>query len=291
MNGLIVKGIGGFYYIKTEIGLIEAKGRGIFRKQGITLCVGDRVEVSLLDETEKKGVIESILPRKNQFIRPPIANIDTFIVVFAAATPKPNYPVIDKFLITAEAKSIEPIICINKCDLVSKAEAKEISRIYDSIYPVVLMSSKTGQGLSQLKTLIHGKKAAFAGPSGVGKSSILNALHPKAQMEIGEISKKTERGKHTTRHVEMFSIEGGGMLFDTPGFTSFEFGDDMEAETLGNYYREFVKYSPMCRYDDCRHLREPGCAVREAVESGEINKLRYESYKYLYEELKNKRKY
>lgn len=290
MKGLIVKGIGGFYYIQTEAGLIEAKGRGIFKKQGITLCVGDEVEVTLLDDTGGKGVIEEIYPRKNHFIRPPIANIDIFAVVFAARSPKPNYPVIDKFLITAEIHDIEPVICINKCDLVSDSEAAEIKAIYENEYKVILVSSKTGQGIAELESMIKGRKTALAGPSGVGKSSILNLLHPRAEMETGEVSQKTQRGKHTTRHVEIFSAEGGGLIFDTPGFTSFELGDIDESE-LARYYREFGKYDSQCRYDDCRHLKEPQCAVRAAVEDGRIHSLRYKSYADNYEELKNRRKY
>lgn len=290
MKGLIIKGIGGFYYIRTEAGVIEAKGRGIFKKQGVTLCVGDEVEVTVLDEAGKKGVIEEIFPRKNHFIRPPIANIDTFVVVFAAHSPEPNYPVIDKFLITAELHDIEPVICVNKRDLAADPEIEELRSIYEKAYRVVTVSGKTGEGLEELKALIKGKKAALAGPSGVGKSSILNALHPKAEMETGEISRKTERGRHTTRHVEIFSIEGGGMIFDTPGFTSFELGDIEESE-LGHYYREFNDYNDRCRYGDCRHLKEPECAVRKAVSEGKIHEFRYRSYVYNHEELKNKRKY
>lgn len=290
MKGLIVKGIGGFYYIKTEDGVIEAKGRGIFKKQGITLCVGDEAEVTVLDGDGKKGVIEEIFPRKNHFIRPPIANIDTFAVVFSVRKPEPNYPVIDKFLITAEIHNIEPVICINKCDLASASEIEEIKSIYGGEYKVITMSVRTGQGVEELKELIKGKKTAFAGPSGVGKSSILNALHPKAEMETGEVSRKTDRGRHTTRHVEIFSAEGGGLLFDTPGFTSFDI-EDIDEYELGRCYREFERYANMCRYDDCIHINEPECAVREAVDSGEINRLRYRSYIYNYEELKNKRKY
>ena len=235
MRGIIFKGIGGFYYVQTENGLIEAKGRGIFKKDGITLAVGDDVEITILEEDETKGVIEKIYPRKNCFIRPPIANVDTFIVVFAAKSPAPNFPVIDKFLVNAEKHGIEPIICINKKDLVSDEEIDEIKSIYESAYKVVAVSTVTGEGLDELASLIKDKKAALAGPSGVGKSSILNQLHPSANMETGEVSKKTARGKHTTRHVEIFSIEQGGMIYDTPGFTSFEM-PDIELDELKEYY-------------------------------------------------------
>ena len=290
MRGIIFKGIGGFYYVQTEKGIIEAKGRGIFKKDGITLAVGDDVEITILEEDETKGVIEKIYPRKNCFIRPPIANVDAFIVVFAAKSPAPNFPVIDKFLVNAEKHGIEPIICINKKDLVSEEEIEEIKKIYDSAYKVVAISTVTGEGLEELAALIKDKKAALAGPSGVGKSSILNQLHPSANMETGEVSKKTARGKHTTRHVEIFSIEQGGMIYDTPGFTSFEM-PDIELDELKEYYPEFERVHGQCKYDNCYHLKEPECAVRKAVKAGEIHILRYKAYLANMEEIKSKAKY
>lgn len=291
MKGLIVKGIGGFYYIETAAGLIEAQGRGIFRKQGLTLCVGDEVEVSVLSAEEKKGVIEAVLPRRNHFIRPPIANVDMLIVTFAAKSPKPNFPLIDKLLIWAQAQGLEPLICINKCDLVSAAAVSALAAIYEGAYPVVTASSKTGAGLEKLKAHISGKKAALAGPSGAGKSSLLNALHPPAEMETGQISQKTQRGRHTTRHVEIFAVEGGGRLFDTPGFTSLELPEEIDERELRHYYPEFDAPARDCRYDDCQHLKEPDCAVRAAALAGTISPQRYQSYIYLYEGLKDKRKY
>ena len=290
MRGLIVKGIGGFYYIQTEKGIIEAKGRGSLKNKGITLCVGDEVKVSLTKEEETKGVIEEIFPRKNHFIRPPIANIDMFIVVFAADEPKPNYPVIDKFLISAHKHGIEPVICLNKCDLLSRREIDSIVDIYSGVYKVLCVSSKTGENMELLSEIIKGKKAALAGPSGVGKSSILNLLHPKAEMAIGEISRKTKRGRHTTRHVEIFNLEGGGMVFDTPGFTSFDISE-MMPEELTNCYPEFREFLGHCRYDNCRHLKEPECAVREAVREGRIHPLRYKSYVLNEEDLRKKKRY
>ena len=290
MEGLIIKGIGGFYYVKTEEGLIEAKGRGIFKKDGTTLCVGDLVEVDIISPEDKKGVINRIMPRKNCFIRPPIANIDVFAVVFAAKAPAPNCPVIDRFLVNAERHNVDPVICINKMDLVSSKVMEELKAVYDGAYKVIQMSTKTGEGVEDLLTLIKDKKTALAGPSGVGKSSILNMLHPEANMETGDVSRKTMRGKHTTRHVEIFEIEQGGMIFDTPGFTSFEIGD-MEPSELKHFYPEFERLDGRCRYDDCNHLKEPDCAVKAAVKSGKINHRRYQSYVYNMEELKSRSRY
>ena len=290
MEGLIIKGIGGFYYVKTEEGLIEAKGRGIFKKDGTTLCVGDLVEVDIISPEDKKGVINRIMPRKNCFIRPPIANIDVFAVVFAAKAPAPNFHVIDRFLVNAERHNVDPVICINKMDLVSSKELEELMAVYDGAYKVIQMSTKTGEGVEDLLTLIKDKKTALAGPSGVGKSSILNMLHPEANMETGDVSRKTMRGKHTTRHVEIFEIEQGGMIFDTPGFTSFEIGD-MEPSELKHFYPEFERLDGRCRYDDCNHLKEPDCAVKAAVKSGKINHRRYQSYVYNMEELKSRSRY
>ena len=290
MEGLIVKGIGGFYYVDTGNEIIEAKGRGIFKKDGITLAVGDRVELEIIDETGRKGVINSIYPRKNQFIRPPIVNVDTFVVVFAASKPKPNLVLVDKFLVMAEMHGVEAVICINKSDLVSRDELDEYRNVYDGIYPVIAVSARTGEGMDELKKAISGKTAAFAGPSGVGKSTITNALVPHANMETGSISEKTKRGRHTTRHAEIFKAEGGGRIFDTPGFTSFEI---MEADedSLMHYYPDIEHFSGDCYYDNCRHLKEPHCAVREAVNEGNIHKRRYESYAANMEEIKNRRKY
>lgn len=291
MKGLIIKGIGGFYYVMTQEGeVVEAKGRGIFKKDKITLLVGDEVEIQMTDRDNAKGVINSIFPRKNQFARPPISNVDMFIVVFAAKNPRPNYSVIDKFLINSQLNGIEPVICINKKDLVSERDIDEIRDIYGKIYKTVAVSARTGEGTDDLRAMIKGRRAALAGPSGAGKSSIINLLHPKADMETGEVSRKTMRGRHTTRHVEIFSLAGGGMLFDTPGFTSFDL-PDIDEDQLKYYYPEFAEFNDLCRYDDCRHLKEPDCAVLAAVAGGRINNRRYEAYVSNYEELKRRKRY
>lgn len=289
MKGLIIKGIGGFYYVKTADGSIyQAKGRGIFKKDGITLMVGDRVEFEVLDDGD--GVINEIMPRKNRFIRPPIANVDCFIVVFAAAKPKPNFSVIDKFLIMAERCGMDSVICVNKCDLVKEEVLEEIASIYRDIYPVVFVSAKTGRGIEQLDRYIKGRKAAFAGPSGVGKSTITNLIIPEANMETGTVSSKTARGRHTTRHVEIFETEGGGLVFDTPGFTSFDILEAEEDE-LASCYPEFASLTEGCRFDNCRHLKEPDCAVRAAAEAGNISRIRYNSYLSNLEEIRARKKY
>ncbi len=285
MKGIIVKGIAGFYYVSCGDETIECKARGIFKNRGITPAVGDEADISLTEPG--RGVIEEILPRKNVFIRPPIANIDTFIVVMAASHPKPNFPVIDRFLVMADAKDADIVICVNKTDIARPDDIETIREIYDGLYPVVMASAETGDGIETLKSMLSGRKAAFAGPSGVGKSSLLNAMLPQANAEMGEISHKTKRGRHTTRHVEIFNA-GDFMIYDTPGFTSFDI-TEADEDTLYLHYPEMAVYKGRCRYDDCRHLKEPGCMVKKALEEGRIHPMRYESYKTQIEELRSKK--
>lgn len=275
MRGIVVKGIAGFYYVKADGNVYQCKARGIFKKDGIKVAVGDIVNIELNEGSD--ALITEIDPRKNSFIRPPIVNVDCMAVVFAAAEPDPSFPVIDKFLVMAEKSNTEIIICVNKVDLADDDKLKKIRDIYDGLYPMVFVSGAMGTGIEELKKLLEGKKCALAGPSGVGKSTILNALEPEAAVETGQISGKTKRGKHTTRHVEIFETDFGAMIFDTPGFTSF---DVLEAEEdeLAHYYPEMHKFLGKCRYDNCRHIKEPECAVREAVKEGEISKSRYRSY-------------
>jgi len=289
MKGIIIKGIGGFYYVKTADGVYQAKGRGIFKKNGITLSVGDIADIEVLPDGD--AVINSIEPRENEFLRPPIVNIDSFIVVFTAARPKPNFSVIDKFLIMAEIKNIDTVLCLNKCDLVSEEEIQKIREIYRDVYPVFVTSAKTGEGLDEIREYIKGRKVSLAGPSGVGKSSLLNLLIPHAEMETGTVSAKTNRGKHTTRHVEIFDVPGGGMIFDTPGFTSFDLPEETDEDSLADYYPDIARFKGRCRFDNCRHMKEPDCSVREAVEAGPINRTRYESYLANMDEIVNRKKY
>ena len=283
-----MKGIGGFYYVKTADAVVQTRGRGIFRKEGITPTVGDQVAITIQEDGD--GVIDEIFPRKNVFSRPPIANVDTVVIVFAATKPKPNFDLIDKFLVMAESKNVKAILCMNKSDLVKESKAEEILHRYRKVYPTVRLCARTGEGISELRELIAGCTTAFAGPSGVGKSTIINLLIPDAEMDTSDISHKTNRGRHTTRHVEIFDLPEGGSVFDTPGFTSFDLSD-VEAEELDQYYPDILKYKEQCRFDDCHHIKEPECAVREALEEGRLDPLRYQSYVKNFEELRERRKY
>ncbi|MGI6256841.1 MAG: ribosome small subunit-dependent GTPase A [Anaerovoracaceae bacterium] len=288
MQGTIVKGIGGFYYVKVGTTVFTCKARGIFKKEGLIPMVGDEVKIQTIEGEE--GVINEILPRKNEFIRPPISNVDRMVVVIAAAHPSPNLTLTDRFLVTAEKSNARIILCINKTDIAKGGILEEISQIYSSIYPLYPVSAVTGEGLSALEQYMEKGRTAFVGPSGVGKSTILNALNPGIGAETGDVSRKTRRGKHTTRHVEIFSMKAGGMVYDTPGFTSFDILDATEEE-LHHFFPEMEPYIGRCRYDNCRHIREPGCAVVAAVDGGEIHQSRYDSYRIQIEEIRNRKEY
>ena len=288
MDGLIVKGIGGFYYVKDDYGNVtQCRARGSFKNEGITPCVGDKVRYEILED--KDGIVEEIYPRKNIFIRPPIANVDLLVIVVSATKPKPNMFIIDRFLVMAEKSNTDILLCINKVDNAKEKDIESLKDIYGNIYKMVFTSGVSKEGLDELKDLLKDKKTAFAGPSGVGKSSLINLLIPEANMETGKVSSKTARGKHTTRHVEMFESHGG-YVFDTPGFTSFDILD-VEEDELADYYPEIAKYSGGCRFDNCRHIKEPDCAVIEAVEEGKISQARYKSYVSNIEEIRKRKKY
>jgi ribosome biogenesis GTPase len=275
MRGLIVKGIAGFYYVRYGSSVYQCRARGIFKKEGITPAVGDLVEFETLDDEE--GVINEILPRRNHFIRPPIANIDCFFVVISTAQPKLNMGILDKFLVTAEMAKTPAVICVNKVDLTDGEDLRQIRKIYGGIYPVVELSCVTGKGMELLPDLMKNRKSALAGPSGVGKSTIINKLQRGLDLDTGIVSRKTERGKHTTRHVELFETDFGALLFDTPGFTSFDLsGSDLRG--LSTCFPEMREYQDQCRFDDCLHLKEPDCAVKQAVRGKVIARSRYESY-------------
>ena len=292
MQGKIIKGIAGFYYIYAEDGNVyECKAKGIFRKDNFKPLVGDNVEITVLNEEEKEGSVTSILPRRNSLIRPAVANVDQAFLIFAMENPKPNFLLLDRFLIMMEQQEIPVVICFNKKDVGEKKEMEKLYEIYTGCgYRVVLSSTYEGEGMDEIREILKGKTTVVAGPSGVGKSSITNCMQGEVQMETGEISKKLKRGKHTTRHSQVIPVEKNTFLVDTPGFSSL-YLTDMKEEELRDYFPEFVMYEPQCRFQGCMHIHEPGCAVKKALSEGKISQQRYDNYLALYEELKEKRRY
>ena len=292
MQGKIVKGIAGFYYVHVvEFGLYECKAKGVFRKEKIKPLVGDNVEIDILDETEKKGNIVEVLERKNELIRPAVANIDQALVVFAVTKPKPHFNLLDRFLIMMESKRIPVILCFNKKDIAKEPEIHHLKEIYESCgYQMIFTSALEKENIENVKQLLRGKTTAIAGPSGVGKSSLINIFQPDANMETGTISEKIERGKHTTRHSELICIEEDTYIMDTPGFSSL-YTNDFEKEELKYYFTEFEPYEGKCKFQGCDHVHEPNCAVKAALEEGKIHHIRYENYLEMYNELKEKRRY
>ena len=292
MKGKIMKGIAGFYYVNVAgSGLYECKAKGIFRKEKIKPLVGDEVEMEVLDESEKTGNIERILPRRNELIRPAVANIDQALVIFAVTEPKPHFNLLDRFLVMMERKEIPVILCFNKKDIAKPEEAGGLEEIYSACgYPLILTSALTMENIERIRELLLGKTTTVAGPSGVGKSSLINLLQPEACMETGSISRKIARGKHTTRHSELIYIEEGAYIMDTPGFSSL-YVNDFEKEELKRYFREFIPFEGYCRFNGCSHVHEPGCAVKQAVEERKIHRIRYENYLEMYRELKEKKRY
>ncbi len=292
INGKIIKGIGGFYYVDTELGIYECRARGIFRKDKITPLVGDRVKISIVDEESKKGVVEEIDKRYTELVRPPIANVDKALIVFAITNPKPNVSLLDRFIVLAEKENLEIVIVLTKADLDEDRMLDELKGIYElSGYKVIPVSNKTKLNIDKIKEELKNNVVVFAGPSGVGKSSLLNEIDKNFKLQIGEVSDKIKRGKHTTRHAELLKLECGGMVADTPGFSSLTL-DGIEDVELKSYFIEFDEFDD-CRFGSrCVHENEPSCSVKKAVEEGKISKKRYDSYIQLLNEIRQgKRRY
>lgn len=297
MQGKIIKGIAGFYYVcvtnpaedTTEI--YECKAKGIFRKDGTRPLVGDDVEMEVFDEDAGKGNIQKILPRKNALIRPAVANVDQALVIFAAAKPAPNFNLLDRFLIMMAEQELPCIICFNKQDIVDEEERQKLTSVYENCgCRVVFASATKGEGTEEIRALLRGKTTTVAGPSGVGKSSMVNSLCGDTYMETGEISEKIDRGKHTTRHAELLLIGPDTYIVDTPGFSSLSVFN-MEKEELKDFYPEFAKYEDECRFRGCSHINEPDCGVKNALQDGKISPMRYENYVQIYGELKSQKKW
>ncbi len=292
MRGKIIKGIAGFYYVHTaDDKVYECKAKGIFRNQKIKPLVGDNVEMDIISEAGLTGNVVDIIPRKNELIRPAVANIDQTLVVFASLSPEPNFNLLSRFLVMMDWNEIPTIICFNKADQVDEDEIARLTGIFaKSGAKVIITSVVTGEGIDELQKLLLGKTTALAGPSGVGKSSILNAIFPDANSRTGNISEKINRGKHTTRHSEIFNVDTDTYIMDTPGFTSLDYAN-IEDVNLHYYFNEFEPYEGKCRFNGCVHVNEPDCKVKEALAYGEISQIRYDIYLEMYNEMKAKRKY
>ena len=284
-TGKIIKGIGGFYYVDCDGEVFECKARGSFRKQGITPLVGDNVNISVFDNSE--NAIETILPRKNELIRPPLANLDSLFIVASLVDPKINTLILDNLIAVAEYKKIEPIIVLTKIDLDDNAD--KYKSIYENAgFKVILCDNTDSRGADEIRTLLGGKCSAFTGNTGVGKSSLLNNIFPTLNLATGETSKKLGRGRHTTRHCELFKV-GGGYIADSPGFSSLDFQrcEKILKDDLPHCFREFEDFLPYCKFSTCTHTCDKGCAVVEAVEQGKISKSRHDSYVSMYNEVKD----
>lgn len=285
LNGILLKGIGGFYSVEAADAVYVCKARGVFRKKRIAPLSGDRVQITVSDG-DAENTIDEILPRKNELRRPPVANIDNLIIVVSTTAPRPSALVIDKLTALAEQKGIEPIVAFTKTDI---APTDELFQVYRQAgIPCFAVSNKTGEGVDAVRALLHGKISAFTGNSGVGKTSLLNRLAPDLQRETGEISDKLGRGRHTTRQAELFSV-CGGYVVDTPGFSSLDFErtDAIRKEELAECFREFRPYLGECKFTTCSHTCDKGCAVLAAVERGEISHSRHKSYTELYNKVKD----
>ena len=296
MRGKIIRGIAGFYYVHAEGAagtgrVYECKAKGVFRKDHRKPLVGDNVELDALDEEKALGNITAILPRHSELVRPAVANVDQAMVIFSIVKPQPNFNLLDRFLIMMGQQELPVIICFNKLDMDGEGIGERYREIYESCgYRTFLVSAGLNQGVDALRAQLAGKTTTVAGPSGVGKSSLVNRLQDKTQMQTGSISEKIDRGRHTTRHTELIAMADDTYILDTPGFSSLGLFA-LKKEELAAFYPEFARYENNCRFAGCAHMSEPVCGVRDAVESGDIPRMRYENYRLLYEELREQKRY
>ena len=287
MKGKIIKGIGGFYYVKTDEGIIECKARGKFRHKSLKPMVGDNVKIKI---ENGKGTIDDIDERTSELIRPTVANVTQAFVVFAVKNPDLNFDLLNRFLVLCESNNIKVIVALNKIDLVNEEEKENLKKRINSIgYEVLFINAKKGIGVEDLKERLSNNVTVLCGPSGAGKSTLINTLTDKEHMETGEVSEKIGRGKHTTRHSELIEVSDG-YIVDTPGFSTLDV-NFINKEELRYCFPDFEKFNNSCKYRGCLHYKEPGCAVKDAVENGEINKYRYEFYIRTLEEIINGRRY
>ena len=291
MKGKIIKSIAGFYEVHTGEDIYRCRARGVFRALGVKPLVGDDVEIEVTDTVSvpMEGNVVRLLPRKNELIRPNVANVDQALLIFAITHPAPSYNMLDRFLITMSRKDLPAVLCFNKQDLATEEEIRELRETYESCgCRVLFVSVLAPETLGGLREILAGKTTVLTGPSGVGKSTLINTICPGARMETGELSRKISRGKNTTRHVELLAGGDDTYLVDTPGFTSL-YLMDIEARDLRHYYPEFDEFEGKCRFDGCVHMKEPGCAVRAALEEGKISRIRYKNYSELFEELRTRK--